>query len=200
LLKGSLRYIEPVLINFLQKELAEAKTRVAQMEKTMRWWSDCTDNWRKKWSEVKTERNDLRKELRITKNQIGKLMKELSMSTRQQEEGMAGSEAVKNNGFTIYSNTPPGALALSIPASSKAPPPPSYHQHQIPAGFESKTTAQHPLPFPLSRKNAQAQTAALCSSQLSVIDKEIVSLLEEKVAHLTSKLDEVNRRLILERE
>lgn len=34
------------------RELDEARARAAQMEKTMRWWSDCTANWREKWSKV----------------------------------------------------------------------------------------------------------------------------------------------------
>ena len=34
------------------QELEEAKARASQMEKTMRWWSDCTANWREKWSKV----------------------------------------------------------------------------------------------------------------------------------------------------
>ena len=35
-----------------QRELEEARARAHQMEKTMRWWSDCTANWREKWSKV----------------------------------------------------------------------------------------------------------------------------------------------------
>jgi len=35
-----------------QRELEEMRARAAQMEKTMRWWSDCTANWREKWSKV----------------------------------------------------------------------------------------------------------------------------------------------------
>ena len=35
------------------RELEEARARAAQMEKTMRWWSDCTANWREKWSKVR---------------------------------------------------------------------------------------------------------------------------------------------------
>lgn len=34
------------------QELEEARNRALQMEKTMRWWSDCTANWREKWSKV----------------------------------------------------------------------------------------------------------------------------------------------------
>lgn len=36
------------------RELEEARARAAQMEKTMRWWSDCTANWREKWSKVRS--------------------------------------------------------------------------------------------------------------------------------------------------
>lgn len=36
-----------------QRELEEARARAAQMEKTMKWWSDCTANWREKWSKVR---------------------------------------------------------------------------------------------------------------------------------------------------
>lgn len=37
-----------------QRELEEARARTTQMEKTMRWWSDCTANWREKWAKVRT--------------------------------------------------------------------------------------------------------------------------------------------------
>ncbi|GBO43246.1 hypothetical protein AVEN_251950-1 [Araneus ventricosus] len=47
------------------RELEEARARAAQMEKTMRWWSDCTANWREKWSKVRTERNKAREETRV---------------------------------------------------------------------------------------------------------------------------------------
>lgn len=33
------------------------------MENTMRWWSQCTANWREKWSTVRNERNRARDEL-----------------------------------------------------------------------------------------------------------------------------------------
>jgi hypothetical protein len=37
------------------------------MEKTMKWWSDCTISWREKWSVVRAERNKLREELKRIK-------------------------------------------------------------------------------------------------------------------------------------
>ncbi|KHJ96823.1 hypothetical protein OESDEN_03212 [Oesophagostomum dentatum] len=41
---------------------AKARDRAAQMEKTMRWWSECTACWREKWSTVRDERNRAREE------------------------------------------------------------------------------------------------------------------------------------------
>ena len=32
------------------REMEELRARTAQMEKTLRWWSDCTANWRDKWT------------------------------------------------------------------------------------------------------------------------------------------------------
>ncbi|XP_061449573.1 coiled-coil domain-containing protein 102B isoform X1 [Rhineura floridana] len=60
------------------RELEEAKARTAQMEKTMRWWSDCTANWREKWSKVRAERNKAREEGRQLKLKLEASMKDLS--------------------------------------------------------------------------------------------------------------------------
>ncbi|XP_014793958.1 PREDICTED: coiled-coil domain-containing protein 102B [Calidris pugnax] len=61
------------------RELEEAKARAAQMEKTMRWWSDCTANWREKWSKVRAERNKAREEARQLRIKLDSVVKELSM-------------------------------------------------------------------------------------------------------------------------
>ncbi|KAL3998091.1 hypothetical protein ACH3XW_13610 [Acanthocheilonema viteae] len=65
------------------QELNEARQRAAQMEKTMRWWSECTASWRQKWSTVRNERNRAREEghsLRIAlteaKDSCGKISEE----------------------------------------------------------------------------------------------------------------------------
>ncbi|ESO02610.1 hypothetical protein HELRODRAFT_188774 [Helobdella robusta] len=59
-----------------QRELEEVRARVAQMEKTMRWWSDCTANWREKWSKVRNERNQSREECRALKFKLESVIKE----------------------------------------------------------------------------------------------------------------------------
>jgi len=53
-----------------RRELEEARARTAQMEKTMRWWSDCTANWREKWSKAREERNRARDECRRLRSEL----------------------------------------------------------------------------------------------------------------------------------
>ncbi|XP_007956012.1 coiled-coil domain-containing protein 102B [Orycteropus afer afer] len=66
------------------RELEEVKARAAQMEKTMRWWSDCTANWREKWSKVRAERNSAREEGRQLRIKLEMAMKELSALKKKQ--------------------------------------------------------------------------------------------------------------------
>ncbi|KAJ8982797.1 hypothetical protein NQ317_018499 [Molorchus minor] len=66
-----------------QRELEEAKGRAAQMEKTMRWWSDCTANWREKWSKVRNERNKARDECKQLRTKLESLLKESSTNRRE---------------------------------------------------------------------------------------------------------------------
>ena len=62
------------------------KLRAAQMEKTMRWWSDCTANWREKWSKVRNERNKAREEARQLRAKLETAAKECAQLKRQQQE------------------------------------------------------------------------------------------------------------------
>ncbi|XP_069510263.1 coiled-coil domain-containing protein 102A [Ambystoma mexicanum] len=68
------------------RELEEARARAAQMEKTMRWWSDCTANWREKWSKVRAERNKARDEVRQLRQKLETLTKELTGLKRERQE------------------------------------------------------------------------------------------------------------------
>ncbi|XP_071064685.1 coiled-coil domain-containing protein 102B [Dasypus novemcinctus] len=78
------------------RELEEVKVRAAQMEKTMRWWSDCTANWREKWSRVRAERNSAREEGRQLRIQLEMTVKELSALKKRQSLPCA-KEAVDAN-------------------------------------------------------------------------------------------------------
>ena len=47
----------------MSHSIDEIRLRSAQMEKTLQWWSDCTANWREKWTKVRSERNRIREEV-----------------------------------------------------------------------------------------------------------------------------------------
>ncbi|KGL74980.1 Coiled-coil domain-containing protein 102B, partial [Tinamus guttatus] len=68
------------------RELEEVKARAAQMEKTMRWWSDCTANWREKWSKVRAERNKAQEETRQLRIKLEIVAKELSTLKKMNQE------------------------------------------------------------------------------------------------------------------
>ncbi|ELK11118.1 Coiled-coil domain-containing protein 102B [Pteropus alecto] len=66
------------------RELEEVKARAAQMEKTMRWWSDCTANWRAKWGQVRAERDSAREEGKQLRVKLEMAVKELSALKKKQ--------------------------------------------------------------------------------------------------------------------
>ncbi|KAF0310647.1 Coiled-coil domain-containing protein 102A [Amphibalanus amphitrite] len=76
------------------QELEEAKARASQMEKTMRWWSDCTANWREKWSKVRAERNKAREELRSVRLRLETALKETAAVKRDRHEIEAENESL----------------------------------------------------------------------------------------------------------
>ncbi|XP_030562012.1 coiled-coil domain-containing protein 102A isoform X1 [Drosophila novamexicana] len=69
-----------------QRELHEARARAAQMEKTMKWWSDCTANWREKWSKVRNERNKAREESKQLNLKLDVAMKEAHSLKREKND------------------------------------------------------------------------------------------------------------------
>lgn len=78
------------------QELKEVKARAAQMEKTMRWWSDCTANWREKWSKVRGERNKAREEARQLRIKLDSVAKELSMLKKINQDLVSEKEKLEN--------------------------------------------------------------------------------------------------------
>ncbi|XP_066289540.1 coiled-coil domain-containing protein 102A-like [Branchiostoma lanceolatum] len=77
------------------RELEEARARAAQMEKTMRWWSDCTANWREKWGKVRNERNKAREENRQLRGKLDGVIKELTTTKREKQEVSVDLERLK---------------------------------------------------------------------------------------------------------
>lgn len=85
-----------------QRELEEARARAAQMEKTMRWWSDCTANWREKWSKVRNERNKAREEIKILRTKLEVAMKDSNAFRREKIELEAQNEELKKEMEKIH--------------------------------------------------------------------------------------------------
>ncbi|XP_045930085.1 coiled-coil domain-containing protein 102A [Micropterus dolomieu] len=102
------------------RELEEARARAAQMEKTMRWWSDCTANWREKWSKVRAERNRARDEVRQLRQRLDTLTKELTSVRRERQELASENETLRQETQRLrndHSAPPPSATP---PSSSPA--------------------------------------------------------------------------------
>ncbi|NXT76497.1 C102B protein, partial [Zapornia atra] len=78
------------------RELEEVKARAAQMEKTMRWWSDCTANWREKWSKVRAERNKAREDARQLRIKLDSVVKELSILKKINQDLVSEKEILEN--------------------------------------------------------------------------------------------------------
>lgn len=85
------------------RELDEARARATQMEKTMRWWSDCTANWRDKWSKVRTERNKAREETKQLKIKLDAITKELASSKVERNEFEHQLQEVKRDNEKLLS-------------------------------------------------------------------------------------------------
>ncbi|XP_062911264.1 coiled-coil domain-containing protein 102A-like isoform X1 [Mobula hypostoma] len=90
------------------RELEEVRARAAQMEKTMRWWSDCTANWREKWSKVRAERNKAREEVRQMRQKLESVAKELAAMKREKQELLDENERLRR--VAKPTETPPAAL------------------------------------------------------------------------------------------
>ncbi|XP_033183626.2 coiled-coil domain-containing protein 102A isoform X1 [Bombus vancouverensis nearcticus] len=85
-----------------QRELEEARARAAQMEKTMRWWSDCTANWREKWSKVRNERNMAREEAKTLRSKLEIAVKDANSYKHECQELELQNEQLKKEMEKIH--------------------------------------------------------------------------------------------------
>ncbi|MEQ2198916.1 hypothetical protein XENOCAPTIV_020828 [Xenoophorus captivus] len=101
------------------RELEEARARAAQMEKTMRWWSDCTANWREKWSKVRAERNRARDEIRQLRQRLDTLTKELTGVRRERQELATENETLHQETLRLRGDSAahPATGTSSLPSS-----------------------------------------------------------------------------------
>lgn len=89
-----------------EHELEEARARAAQMEKTMRWWSDCTANWREKWSKVRTERNKSREENKVLRTKLEMALKDCSAIRREKQSIEHENEFLRSEIERIQQESP----------------------------------------------------------------------------------------------
>lgn len=85
-----------------QRELEEARARAAQMEKTMRWWSDCTANWREKWSKVRNERNAARDEAKALRAKLEIAVKDANTFKHEFQDLQLQNEQMKKEMEKIH--------------------------------------------------------------------------------------------------
>ncbi|KAI3377236.1 hypothetical protein L3Q82_009147 [Scortum barcoo] len=126
------------------RELEEARARAAQMEKTMRWWSDCTANWREKWSKVRAERNRARDEVRQLRQRLDTLTKELTSVRRERQELASENETLRQESLRLHTAPPP---SVTSPSSSPA----------HPRGASSSSTPSIPPSSPASSSSSSSQ-------------------------------------------
>ncbi|XP_071785349.1 coiled-coil domain-containing protein 102A-like [Asterias amurensis] len=100
------------------RELEEARARAAQMEKTMRWWSDCTANWREKWGKVRAERNKAREEVRQLRIKLEAIAKESTALKREKQEVTGENERLRK---ALEREQDRNALQIQSPMSEGNP-------------------------------------------------------------------------------
>lgn len=162
------------------RELEEARARAAQMEKTMRWWSDCTSNWREKWSKVRNERNKAREENRQLRSKLEAMVKECTASKRQIEELKVKNVELQNK-LGISVDLPVDSLLISDT------------DNKSDSGTSNRTDSESHVSSPVSEIRRKQ------SNPVSEEDSDERGLVEEKVNLAGLKLDEAQKTLIAER-
>uniref|UniRef100_K7G6I6 Coiled-coil domain-containing protein 102A n=1 Tax=Pelodiscus sinensis TaxID=13735 RepID=K7G6I6_PELSI len=194
------------------RELEEARARAAQMEKTMRWWSDCTANWREKWSKVRAERNKAREEVRQLRQKLETLTKEL---TSLQLERQGQPEAGAAGGAEREGAAGPGGGAAERLASEKEA---EGSQEQEPVRdvgsdklsktkelelMETILKSKPEGPESWDQRSSVSVRASFARTERNRLLWEDVSVIEEdatKVTALKLRLDESQKVLLKERE
>ncbi|XP_056123284.1 coiled-coil domain-containing protein 102A [Rhinichthys klamathensis goyatoka] len=197
------------------RELEEARARAAQMEKTMRWWSDCTANWREKWSKVRAERNRARDEVRQLRQRLDALTKELTGARRERQELAAENEQLRLEAQSVRAEQNSPESASTAPACVRDGPG-SPEQEPVRDGSTDKLDRQKEVELleALLRAKSEApdswdvRSASSLRSVLSRQDRsrllweDLASLEEDssKLNVLQLRLDESQKVLLKERE
>lgn len=68
----------------------------------MRWWSDCTANWREKWSKVRNERNEAREEIKSLRAKLEIAIKDANTFKYESQELEVQNEQLKKEMEKIH--------------------------------------------------------------------------------------------------
>lgn len=173
------------------RELEEARARAAQMEKTMRWWSDCTANWREKWSKVRTERNKAREEARLLRARVDAATKEAAALKRDKHELEAEVDQLRQE-FDYLRTTESGPTAVRDPellASSG-----SASSHAEREHLEKLLDEEAGLPHPQRDLDPADQQTSLLQLRLDECTKLLLVERQEK-SHLAKTLEKQTAEL-----
>uniref|UniRef100_A0A6J0U2S8 Coiled-coil domain-containing protein 102A n=1 Tax=Pogona vitticeps TaxID=103695 RepID=A0A6J0U2S8_9SAUR len=202
------------------RELEEARARAAQMEKTMRWWSDCTANWREKWSKVRAERNKAREEVRQLRQKLETLTKELTGLKRERQEvlnekeqlakevgrlkGEGGDGKEKDLDNRLASEKESEASPEQEPVrdvnSEKAPKNKSLQEFEL---MENLLKSKQEGPECWDQRSSVSVRSSFARPERNRLLWEDVSVIEEdatKITALKLRLDESQKVLLKERE
>ncbi|XP_033754774.1 coiled-coil domain-containing protein 102A-like [Pecten maximus] len=188
---------------FRMRELEEARARATQMEKTMRWWSDCTANWREKWSKVRNERNKAREENRQLRAKLEALVKECTQLKRERQEFCAETIKLKKQlgmdvDSTVLENPRPELSPVSDRSAQLADNSSEEAkdlQALSPTRTKTKTEVNN---LNINVEQQKSQSRPKMFDELS--NESDGSLAEEKKALYELKLDEAQKTLLGERE
>lgn len=181
-----------------QRELDEARARSVQMEKTMRWWSDCTTNWREKWTKVRNERNKAREEAKQYKVKVDILNKEINQLTTENNEFQQQLIEVKKDNEKLLSieeskivcSESPGDL-VELRRKSPGYLSPNEAMRQR-ASLDSKfSNVDNALANKLSERRLKYDEVCKCLQNKN----EIKSFLMEKIEKLTAQLHNTKMEL-----
>lgn len=173
------------------RELEEARARAAQMEKTMRWWSDCTANWREKWSKVRTERNKAREEARLLRARVDAATKEAAALKRDKHELEAEVDQLRQE-FDYLRTTESGPTAVRDPellASSG-----SASSHAEREHLEKLLDEEAGLPHPQRDLDPADQQTSLLQLRLDECTRLLLVERQEK-SHLAKTLEKQTAEL-----
>lgn len=196
-----------------QRELEELRARAAQMEKTMRWWSDCTSNWREKWSKVRNERNQARDECRQLRTKLDSITKDLIKMKRERDEFSVSVDTLKHDLETVkgsseicqtlpLSNSKDLKLASDVaekPYSEEAPEKRSDSNRSSTVDPSSKIGGDGKSTSDGGKDSSNNSTNSL----MKLVDNSPMQdgdVFQEEISALKQKLEESQKTTICERE